>query len=268
MRNLLITFFQGNENLFTVGSELMFRSLPKYKTFKKAIVVSNISSSNKKELEKYFDYVYEPKHPIQNYCRDRFISYYEFLNLVRDEFDYVLHVDPADVIIQNDPFLFFKEHPSKELFLVAEGMKVLENECNTIWANLYNKNIFGHQQDYNDSYVISGGVSGGKLNKFIDLCLLIFINANRVNEKIFLDQATLNYLYKYFLLDPTVKICHPLSDNFCATGEAIKWKNVPVNFSDNKVKTLENLPYYIFHQWDRTEYANAIKEKQKNTFFI
>ena len=27
---------------------------------------------------------------------------------------------------------------------------------------------------------------------------IIFINANRVNEKIFLDQATLNYLYKYF----------------------------------------------------------------------
>jgi len=43
----------------------------------------------------------------------------EFLNTVREDFDYVLHVDPADVIIQNDPFLFFKEHPSKELFLVS-----------------------------------------------------------------------------------------------------------------------------------------------------
>jgi hypothetical protein len=128
--------------LYFKSSTVNFVLNNKYKTFKKAIVVSNISSANKKELEKYFDYVYEPKHPIQNYCRDRFISYYEFLNTVREDFDYVLHVDPADVIIQNDPFLFFKEHPSKELFLVAEGMKVLENECNTIWANLYNKNIF------------------------------------------------------------------------------------------------------------------------------
>lgn len=268
MRNLLITFFQGNEKLFTVGSELMFRSLPKYKTFKKAIVVSNISEKNKKELERYFDYVYEPKHPILNFCRDRFIAYYEFLNTLREDFDYVLHVDPADVIIQNDPFIFFKDNPSKELFVVAEGMKVLENECNTIWANLLNKNIFGHQQDYNESYVLSGGVSGGKLSRYIDFCLMVFLNANRINDKIFLDQATLNYLYKYFATDPTVKICHPLTDNFCATGEAIKWNNVSVNFSNNKVTTLENLPYYIFHQWDRTIYANTIKEKEKNTFFI
>lgn len=268
MRNLLLTFFQGNENLFTIGSEILFKSLPKYKNFKKAIVVSNISKENKKELEKYFDYVYEPEHPILNYCRDRFIAYYEFLNKMENDFDYVLHVDPADVIIQNDPFLFFKDNPSKELFVVAEGMKVLENECNTIWANLYNKNIFGHQQDYKDSFVISGGVSGGKINRYKDLCLLIFLNANRINEKIFLDQATLNYLHKYFLMDPSVKVCHPLTDNFCATGEAIKWKNVAVNFSNNKVTTLENLPYYIFHQWDRTSFANTIKEKDKLTFFL
>ena len=75
MNNLLITFFQGNEKLFTQGSEMMFQSLPKHKTFKKAIVVSKISEQNKEELKKYFDYVYEPKHYIQNYCRDRLQSH-------------------------------------------------------------------------------------------------------------------------------------------------------------------------------------------------
>ena len=55
MKNLLITFFQGNENLFTMGSEIMFRSLTKYKDFKKAIVVSKISNENKKELEKFYN---------------------------------------------------------------------------------------------------------------------------------------------------------------------------------------------------------------------
>jgi len=268
MKNLLITFFQGNENLFTMGSEIMFRSLTKYKDFKKAIVVSKISNRNKKELEKYFDYVYEPQHVIQNYCRDRFIAYYEFLNLHREEFDFVLHIDPADVIIQNNPFDFFKQYKDKELFVVAEGMKVLENECNLWWADLLNKNTFGHEQDYKNSYVLSGGISGGKTSRYIDFCLMIFLNANRINEKIFLDQATLNYLYKYFATDPTVKICHPSTDNFCATGEAIKWKNISVNFKNNKVQTLENQDYYLFHQWDRTEYAPLIKQKENNTFFI
>jgi hypothetical protein len=157
----------------------------------------------------------------------------------------------------------------KTSHLYAEYVeKVLENECNLWWADLLNKNTFGHQQDYKNSYVLSGGISGGKTSRYIDFCLMIFLNANRVNEKIFLDQATLNYLYKYFATDPTVKICHPLTDNFCATGEAIKWKNISVNFNNNKVQTLENQDYYLFHQWDRTEYAPLIKQKENNTFFI
>jgi hypothetical protein len=44
----------------------------------------------------------------------------------------------------------------------------------------------------------------------------------------------LGYLYKHFLKNPNVMLCHPYSDTFCATGEAIKWGNIKVNF-DGKV---------------------------------
>jgi hypothetical protein len=60
-------------------------------------------------------------------------------------------------------------------------------------------------------------------------------------------------------------ICHPYSDVFCATGEAIKWGNIKANFDGKQVLNLENQPYYLFHQWDRTEYAESIRNNFKNT---
>jgi hypothetical protein len=28
---------------------------------------------------------------------------------------------------------------------------------------------------------------------------------------------------------------------------------------------MQGEPYYLFHQWDRTEFANQIRSKEKNT---
>ena len=55
-------------------------------------------------------------------------------------------------------------------------------------------------------------------------------------------------------------LCHPYNDVFCATGEAIKHKNINVHFDGTNVLNLNDEPYYLFHQWDRTEYAEAIRK--------
>ena len=60
-------------------------------------------------------------------------------------------------------------------------------------------------------------------------------------------------------------LCHPYSDVFCATGEAVKWGNIKVNFDSKQVLNQDNQPYFIFHQWDRTEYAEVIRNNFKNT---
>jgi hypothetical protein len=63
---------------------------------------------------------------------------------------------------------------------------------------------------------------------------MLWTNSNRISRSN-TDQATLNYLYPYFKSNPRVMICHPLEDNFCATGEGIKWGNVAVNFNGKEV---------------------------------
>ena len=93
---------------------------------------------------------------------------------------------------------------------------------------------------------------------------MLWVNSNR-NSQSNTDQATLNYLYPYFKSNPKIMVCHPLEDNFCATGEGIKYGNVPVKYNGIEVANQNNENYYIFHQWDRTEYAETIRNNFKNT---
>ena len=74
------------------------------------------------------------------------------------------------------------------------------------------------------------------------------------------------YLYPYLLSNPKVMVCSPFSDSFCATGEGIKWGFVPVNFDGKNVQTKDKETFYIYHQWDRTEHAEKIRNNHLNTF--
>jgi hypothetical protein len=93
---------------------------------------------------------------------------------------------------------------------------------------------------------------------------MLWVNSNRPSQSN-TDQATLNYLYPYFKMNPKIMVCHPLEDNFCATGEGIKYGNVDVKYVDTKVHDLYDNEYFIFHQWDRTTVAEEIRNKRKNS---
>ena len=38
-----------------------------------------------------------------------------------------------------------------------------------------------------------------------------------------------------------------------------------MKFIDGQACNMQGEPYYLFHQWDRTEYAELIRGKEKNT---
>jgi hypothetical protein len=60
-------------------------------------------------------------------------------------------------------------------------------------------------------------------------------------------------------------LCHPYTDSFCATGEAIIRVNVDVFYDGADVCNQQGEKYFLFHQWDRTEAAELIRNKFKNT---
>lgn len=264
MKDVLLTFVQGNNFLENVDCEVFLESIKKFKNFHKVCFVKNISSQNITWLKKYFDFVIEPSHPINIPNCDRFICYYEWL-IENPNYENILHLDFRDMIIQRNPFDYMRQHPDIELFLVAEGMKITESECNLMWANNLNRILSLHKHQYENDLVINAGNVAAKYSAFLNLCLLIFTNTNRPDKYVVFEQPIFNMLYSYFKKNPLVKICEPDSSTFCVIGEGVKYGFVKTKFIDGNICNKDNEPYYIYHQWDRNDHANYYRNKLKNT---
>lgn len=264
MNNLLLNFLQGDRILESLDCEIYLTSLSKFKDFKKIVFTYDVDPKNIELLKRYYDIIVTADYGIVpvNFC---YLNYYNWLCKNGQDYDYVMHCDMRDVVIQKNPFEFMEKHPDKELFLVCEGMKIRENDCNQIWHDWVLDTIVYNKNTYNDSYVLNGGTYGGKTSAFLNYCTLILTAMNRKHKYIIPDQAMLGYLYRQLKQNPNVMLTHPMTDNFCATGEAIKRDNVTVSFDGKNVLTHNKETFYIFHQWDRTEYADKIRNKQANT---
>ncbi len=264
MKNLMLNFLQGDRILDTIDAEIYLHSLIKQKNFEKLICIYDVSQRNIERLKKFYDYIVpvnENMHPFNH----TYYAYYDWLCENGSNYEYVMQWDMRDVIIQKDPFVFMKNNPDKEFFLVCEGMQIKENKCNSTWQEWVLRTLAFKAERYDNSYVINGGTYGGKTSAFLNYCSLITIAMNRRNDYVIPDQALLGYLYSHLKKNPNMMLCHPYEDNFCATGEAIKWGNIKVNFDGKQMLNLNNDPYFLVHQWDRTEYAEVIRNNFKNT---
>jgi len=264
MNNLMLNFLQGDRILESLDIEIYLHYLSKQKNFKKLLCVHDVSQHNIEKLKKYYDYIVPVKENIAPYNLT-YVSYYNWLCENGHDFDYVMQWDMRDVIIQKDPFEFMQNQKGKEFFFVCEGMKIRENDCNLMWHEFMLDTLAFNKVRCDENYVINGGTYGGKVSAFLNYCTMILASMNRRYKYVITDQAVLGYLYKHFKQNPNIMVCHPAEDNFVATGEAIKRFNVEIKFDGSNATTLNDEPYYLFHQWDRTEFADQIRNKYKNT---
>jgi hypothetical protein len=144
-------------------------------------------------------------------------------------------------------------------------MKIKDNDCNLWWEQSLRTVLRSHNNSYEDELVINGGIFGGKIEHMINHCLMMFSNTNRKSQFLVMDQQFLGYLSQFLKLNPKNMLCHPYNDVFACTGEAIKRDNVDVFFDGKHVCNEQGEKYYIFHQWDRTELAERIRNKEEST---
>ena len=196
MKNAIITYAEGNDFVQTLDSEIFLNSLVKYKSFDKILFTKGLNDSNLKMLGNYFDKVIVCQNKIENSARDRFMAYYLWLVNNINNYEYIMHLDFRDVIVQKNPFIFMEQNPEKDIFVVSEGMKIKDNNWNNLDMNYYHTRIYNHKDNFNDYYVINGGTIGGKIFPLSQLFLLLWTNSNRPSQSN-TDQATLNYLYPY-----------------------------------------------------------------------
>ena len=266
MKNLLVNFSVGDKCIDSLEGDIFLSSLSKFKTFEKAVFVSNVNSYNIKKLERYFDIII----PNSENLYTSYLALYNWLSEHVDKYKYVIHSDLRDVIIQTDPFEFFESKPEINMFYSLEGMKIRENECNLWWEQSLRSMLRSHNDSYENEWVINGGIFGGKIEHMINHCLMMFSNTNRKSQYMVMDQQFLGYLSQYLKNNSKNMLCHPYNDTFACTGEAIKRDNVEVFFDGKYVTNKDGIPYSIFHQWDRTELAEQIRKKHESklTFSI
>jgi hypothetical protein len=261
LKNLLVNFSVGDKCIDSLEGDIFLNSLAKFNTFEKAVFVSDVSPANIKKLKKYFDIII----PNNENLFTSYLALYNWLSEHVDEYKYVMHSDLRDVVIQKDPFEFFESQPNVNMFYSLEGMKIQENDCNLWWEQNLRTILRSHNTTYQNEYVINGGIFGGKIEHMINHCLMMFSNTNRKSQFLVMDQQFLGYLSQFLKKNSKNMLCHPYNDTFACTGEAIKRDNVEVYFDGQYVTNKDGVPYCIFHQWDRTELADFIRDKFKNT---
>ena len=155
--------------------------------------------------------------------------------------------DSRDVIIQDDPFDL-----NCDFALTSEGMRHCESTWNISDQYFFQRNLNAFHIDKSNDLVINGGVMYGKPSILANFCFLIWSNGLKSDSS---DQAVINYFQSFF---------HPHIPNydFCITGEGIKEGFVEVSEKNGNF-FYKNKLCKIFHQWDRTQWAGAIREKFK-----
>jgi hypothetical protein len=261
MKNLLINYLSGDKIFETIDLEIYFKSLSKITNADKFVLTNNVSDANLKKLESIYDKVIFGEAPFYYVYH----LFYDILKQYGHDYEYVMYIDTRDVIIQKNPFDYMISKPEKDLFLICEGMKVSENEFNLAWHKILSSTQIFPNADGVNNLITNGGTIGGKVKDYMFILLLAMTNANRKAPGMITDQSVYTSLYPYLKDLHTVDYCHPYTSTLCATGEGIKYKNIDIQFINGEACNMQGEPYYLFHQWDRTEYAEEIRNKQKNT---
>ncbi len=248
--------------LLTWASGAGFCQLPELDVFLKssqrvnARKVALTHDMPEEAVKKFGDFGFEVKHvKLASYpLVDRHFYFWEFL--LKNECESVLHVDSRDVLFQADPFDALDL--TNSLFLIDEGIPSTSSGFHLIEQLEYQKDV-RFKTNVRGPYVLNGGVTIGSYELMKTFHLLVWAASLKSSNTT--DQATINYLYNFLKNDSHFRIA---PSRFCLTGEAVKDSFVKPDIIDGEFYEKSD-KYCIFHQWDRTEYAEQIKELNERT---
>lgn len=254
--NLILNYCWGNK-LFDNDDFLIYlESLDSVKNVDKILLVKDCDISQISKIAHHYDKVIEFKKDILYLDQ----VFYEFLCSCSDAYEYVLMCDSRDIIFQKDPFDYIIKQ-NKNLYLVCEGMQVQDSDPNYDWMFRLNKTQWQHDDKIYTNQVINGGVLAGKIEHLIYLLLISFTNTNRNSRYEFYNQTIYSYIEFYLRLANFVEICHPLNSLYCITGEGVGKHNIPMKIVNGIACNENDEPYFILHQWDRTFFAEEIRNR-------
>ena len=208
--------------------------------------------------------------------RDRFLILYEWLVDHGWKYNNIIMTDSKDVLFQRDPVEYINKAATARkltqptwitgdayVMLCSEG----EEHCRSSWNSInqvrLQQNVAEFEQNFVHRPIINSGFIIGTPEELKNLSILLWTNSIRTLDYLS-EQATLNYLYFYLEKDARYELYTPQDCPLCITGEGIKegWLDSKPIFKDGQLYyPKSDEPFYVFHQWDRTEYRDAILEQ-------
>ena len=254
--NLLINYCWGDKLFDNFDLEIYLQSLDKIPDTNKVLLVNGCNFSDIEKISHHYNMVLQfNRDPIY---LDEII--YEFLSSISDNYDYVMICDSRDIIFQKNPFEYMIEN-NKKLYLTSEGMKVNQSPANYSWIF----RLYKTQRDYSEimfeNEVINGGVLAGRRDYMMMLLLISFTNRNRNSFEDIFNQTIYSSVANYFKQANFIEICTPDSSAYCITGEGVGKHDVPMKIVNGLACNVNNEPYYIVHQWDRTFFAEEVRSR-------
>lgn len=254
--------------ILTWASNINSETWPFYEVYFKSIRQQNIENCDFVCLTNKLDYEFLDKivgnyHFVVEYVQtkskkiftERWNAYWQFLK--KRNYDQVFLSDSRDVLFQDNPFFI---PPDKEIVLTKEGILHKDSSWNMNEQFKFQLNLKENFSTYVNWPVVNAGVCCGK-SKFIqDFCFLMWSNC--LFHENCTDQAVLNFIISNQIDDPRIFLSDPEKDNYCLTGEAVAQNMLSFNaFIKNDFISKENSKFTIFHQWDRTNFAESILKK-------
>lgn len=193
----------------------------------------------------------------ENILRDRHFAYWQYLCSC-SPYDYVMISDSRDVLLQGNAIKEARFY-QQNVILTSEGFPHRDSPFNMMDQLIAQQGV--PERPFADWPVVNGGVILGLCGAVRNFCYMVWSAAIRARMT-GTDQGIINYLYNHLREDKNYFLADPKCCNLCITGEGVKHKLIPFSpeWCDGKI-CLGEQPYFIFHQWERTEFREAVLQE-------
>lgn len=262
MNPLVMTWASGETFCKSEGFSIYIKSLKNIPNARKVILTHDMPEEIRVKINNEVEIHDYDKEKIHYILRDRHLAFWDFLRSNYYYHDACLITDCKDVVFQADPFKFgIQGGYENKVVLVNEGMHHVNSGWNLIDQLEAQSNVREFKKDLRQWKILNGGVMLGNCKKMMELLFLLWTNTVRATGKC-TDQGVLNYLYTYLQQMTGYVDVGPHVYDLCLTGEAVKEGFIEVECRDGIFYCpLDNAPYRIVHQWERTKFKNDVLDR-------